>query len=285
MSVDTVKGSYAKVTQVKPMPRTATQAPDAVVIDASGSHPEQDDECLARHAEVFLRLLLLRQPDNKEALRAFLASPEVRRNAEAVTRRCEELRRQHDECLRELSASGWFLDPATPVKQLRFLRDSLEARGSFEMSAIRLYYLERIDSIQRELLQAYPSRQCVLHDAFEAHRAKRYTLAILGFLAQADGIWQDRLGSSFFLAKERATTLQKCLNDIQLGYVVTLLNVLEQKNALWATAAERSSSFSALNRHQVLHGESVCYGTEENSLKAISLLDCFRALCRRLASH
>ena len=283
MSVDTVKGSYAKVTQVKPMPRTATQAPDAVVIDASGSHPEQDDECLARHAEVFLRLLLLRQPDNKEALRAFLASPEVRRNVEAVTRRCEELRRQHDECLHELSASGWFLDPATPVKQLRFLRDSLEARGSFEMSAIRLYYLKRIDSIQRELLQAYPSRRDVLRDAFEAHRAGRYTLAIPGFLIQADGIWRDRLDGNFFAAT-RATTLQKCLDSIQLGYVVTLLNVLGQKNALWATAAERSSSFNALNRHQVLHGEPVCH-TEENSLKALSFLDCCRAICRRLASY
>ena len=36
---------------------------------------------------------------------------------------------------------------------------------------------------------------------------------------------------------------------------------------------ERPGDFTELNRHQVLHGEVVDYGTEENSLKAISLLN------------
>jgi len=39
-------------------------------------------------------------------------------------------------------------------------------------------------------------------------------------------------------------------------------------------AAERGwPAWNELNRHQVLHGESVDYGTRLNSLKAISLLN------------
>jgi len=40
-----------------------------------------------------------------------------------------------------------------------------------------------------------------------------------------------------------------------------------------ASEHERGDAFVGLNRHQVLHGESTQYGTEMNSLKAISLLN------------
>lgn len=35
---------------------------------------------------------------------------------------------------------------------------------------------------------------------------------------------------------------------------------------------KRNANFSELNRHMVMHGDSVDYGTKKNSLKAISLL-------------
>ena len=40
-----------------------------------------------------------------------------------------------------------------------------------------------------------------------------------------------------------------------------------------ASKKQRESDFNQLNRHQVLHGESVGYGTKINSLKAISLIN------------
>ena len=67
--------------------------------------------------------------------------------------------------------------------------------------------------------------------------------------------------------------------------MLTLLGPREEgmNNPMWAIEAERDTSFGALNQHQVLHGESVNYATEENSLKAISLLVCFRGICSRVA--
>ena len=62
-----------------------------------------------------------------------------------------------------------------------------------------------------------------------------------------------------------------------------MLTLLGSENPLWVNKEKRSSSFEALNRHQVLHGESVDYATAQNSFRVISLLDCFRGICRRVA--
>ena len=268
----------------------ATQTPNAVTIDVSGPSPLQDDEYLNRHAEDFLKLMVLWLLQSgsitNKGLRSFLSSPEVKRNVEAVALRCKTLRVQHDKCLQTLGANGWFLSPDTPVEQLQGLRDSCGTNTCFEKSAIRSYFQQRIDSIESELSEAYPHRRRILRDAFEAHKAGKYTLSVPVFFSQADGIWMDQFGRHFFW-KGRKSTLQDCLKNVQLHNVVTMLNVLAPRktnnNPLWASEKERDSSFDALNRHQVLHGETVDYDEEENSLKAISLLDCFRTLYRRVA--
>ena len=259
-----------------------------VQIDASGNLPEQADECLNKHAEALFGLvlpLLCGRSDIDTELPSLLAKPQVQRRLDAIVRRCEALHAEHDECLRALSANGWFLSPDTPVEQLRVLRQSLAgASVAFSTSVIRVYFLERLDALERALLAEYPRRGHILRDAFRAHNAGQYTLSVPVFLCQADGIWRDRFSENFFLRKHRAITLEHSLKEVQLRCVASMLRALEShKTPLWASETERDLSFDALNRHQVLHGESVDYATEENSLKAISLVDCFRGLSRRVA--
>ena len=261
---------------------------ETVQIDASGNYPGQADDCLDKHAEALLGLvlpLLHGQSDIDTELRSLLGKPEVQQRLDAIVRRSEELHAEHDECMRALSANGWFLSPDTPVARLRVLRQSSAgASAAFSTSAIRAYFLERLDALERSLLAAYPRRRHILRDAFRAHNAGEYTLSVPVFLCQADGIWRDRFSKNFFLPKHRESTLERSLKDVQLQSVASMLRMLKTQRApLWASESERDSSFDALNRHQVLHGESVEYATEENSLKAISLVDCFRGLSRRVA--
>lgn len=56
-------------------------------------------------------------------------------------------------------------------------------------------------------------------------------------------------------------------------YRAALLSPLAQSLPISASEKERRADFSGLNRHTVLHGESVDYGTKENSLRAISLIN------------
>ena len=268
---------------------------DAITIDASRPSPEQDDECIYRHAQDLQRLIapwLQEDPTITSAgLQSFL-TPEVQKKIESVklrlVERLEELGKRRQECLKTLIANGWFLGPNTPMEQLQHFTDSLGANPGCEKDTISSYFRERLDSIECELSKAYPSRSQILRDAFDVHEAGKYTLSVPVFLSQADGIWRDQFSKNFFQIRKRKSTLQDCNNYPQLEYVATMLTLLEPKkegenNSLWATESERDSSFNALNRHQVLHGECVNYATEQNSLKAISLLICFRWICRMVA--
>ncbi len=51
-----------------------------------------------------------------------------------------------------------------------------------------------------------------------------------------------------------------------------MLSALKEHLPITKSAYEREAGFNQLNRHQVVHGESLDYGTETNSLKAISFL-------------
>lgn len=52
-----------------------------------------------------------------------------------------------------------------------------------------------------------------------------------------------------------------------------LLSPLAHSLPIGASEKERGAGFNELNRHMVLHGESLDYGTKTNSLKAISLIN------------
>ena len=268
------------------MKSTQDDLTEGLTIDVSGPSPEQDDECINRHAQDLQRLFAPRLQEGRGSTRAGLQSfltPEVQEKIKSIEKRLEELGERQQECWKTLIGHGWFLSPDTPIEQLQLFTDSLGANaGGGKQDTIKSYFRERIDSIEIELSEAYPSRSQILHDAFEAHRAGKYTLSVPVFFCQTDGVWQERFGKNFF-DPERQSTLQNCKKNTQLQYVAAMLTLLANNlTPLWITRGKRGSSFDALNRHQVLHG-SVDYATEPNSLKAISLLDCFRGICRRVA--
>ena len=259
-----------------------------LTIDASGPSPENNDECLNRHTQDLQRqtVLWLQQGPTSTIGEA---AAEIKKKIRSIGVRLEQLSKQQQECLETLSAHGWFLSPDTPIEQLQLFTDSLGANDSSgKKDAICSHFRMRIDSIESELSKSYPLRSQILHDAFEAHRAGKYTLSVPVFLSQADGIWRDKFRENFFQKDKLKSTMQDCKNDPQLQNVATMLNLLEPRepgknNPLWANEKERGVLFDALNRHQVLHGESVSYATEQNSFRAISLLTCFQGVCRRVA--
>ena len=265
---------------------------NSLTIDASGPSPEDGDECLSRLNQEFCRLQtqwIQNDPNNTGGGLQLSLSPEIEKKIKSIqiryVERLAELQKEKEEHLQILSDHGWFLSPDTDIKQLRNLAESLGVDAGSKEDAISSHIRKRIDSIECELSQSYPNRSQIFHDAFEAHRAGKYTLSVPVFLTQADGIWRDQFGRNFFQTKKRESTLRDCKKNLQLQRIVTTLALLEpdKNNPIWVGELERGSSFDALNRHQVLHGESVDYATEQYSLKAISLLCCFQGICQRVA--
>lgn len=191
-----------------------------------------------------------------------------------VRRRIEELPARTREALLTLGERGWYLDPSHhqffEIAQHVAAGDVAEAE-----EALIGYYRERLDEIEAEIAERYPKRAAIVRAAAAAHRRGEYVLSVPVFLAQADGLCFDRFeGASYFMKKDGRPATASYLDDVSGDTLrAALLSPLTTSLPISASSkTRRETSFEGLNRHAVMHGESVDYGTEANSLRALSLL-------------
>lgn len=149
----------------------------------------------------------------------------------------------------------------------------------------------QVNRIEKSLCELYPARIPILTETFEAHRGQKYALSIRCFLAEADGIGREVLGTGRnhiykeshrekgASAKVRDAVIPAigpvCRPDSLLG---RLLAPLKMKWSLGVTTEERelaratAPGYGPLNRHGVLHGVDTDYPSEMNSLRCVLLL-------------
>ena len=173
-----------------------------------------------------------------------------------------------------LGTHGWYLDLEIPLPGLWKLEKALADGDAHEAEqALIKYFRERTPEIEKSLIKNFPNRAKVLCSAFKAHSRGEYDLSVPVFLAQTDGICQELIGTELF-RKGRVHATAKYVEKLAMdSFRTALLYPLSVTLPIWASERERNDTFADLNRHQVLHGESTEYGTELNSLKAISLLN------------
>ena len=113
----------------------------------------------------------------------------------------------------------------------------------------------------------------LMQAAFRAHRQKDYSLAIPVFLTQSEGLCTDITNKSLFRSHKKkpgtADYVEKIATDALTSALLSPLSRIIPINA----SEEHRRGSKAPNRHTVLHGESLDYGTKANSLRAISLLN------------
>jgi hypothetical protein len=147
--------------------------------------------------------------------------------------------------------------------------DILEAE-----SALIEYFEGRLAEIEESIATKFPHRSHLIRSAFGAHRRNEYELSIPVLLAQADGICKETVDQYLFIKQNNKPRTAIYVAQIAADtYMAALLSPLAQTLPIGASANERPEGFAALNRHTVLHGESLDYGSKANSLKAISLVN------------
>ena len=172
-----------------------------------------------------------------------------------------------------LADAGWYWDLEAPSRQALTLSDALsEGGGDVVVDSIAAHFRGRLQAIEERVVARYPHRGSPLADAFEAHREGRYNLSVPVFLAQADGIWEERLSKPVFQAAGRRLLGDGKSGNLDYGIDVMFSHLFRESTPLWRSEGARKPDFKELNRHQVLHGEVSNYGTEINSLKAVSFL-------------
>lgn len=189
----------------------------------------------------------------------------------------ERLPARTQEALLLLGAHGWYLDLNMAMPSLWKLSEVLESGNVEEAEAFLIgHFEERIPEILSELTSKFPERAHLIEAAFRAHLAGQYALSIPVLLAQTDGICKDSFDGYYFMKGKGKTTPETAVFVEQVSkktFRAALLSPLAVGLPISASKKDRSATSIALNRHMVMHGESLDYGSKINGLKAISLVN------------
>jgi len=204
-------------------------------------------------------------------LQNYLLSPASERLQESLN----ELPSQTQEAMLLLAEHGWYLDLEMSLPDLwEFRRAVSEGDVKEAENALADYFECRLDEIEKSILERFPQRAHVIRSAFKAHRQSEYELSIPVLLAQSDGMCKELIDQYLFIRKDKkpqtAIYVEQVASDT---FRAALLSPLARTLPISASQHERAEDSSALNRHAVLHGESLDYGNKANGLKAISLLN------------
>ena len=181
------------------------------------------------------------------------------------------------ETLRTVIRHGWYPTADMSGGGVALLAQGLEDPDEERAASARQVFINKFredaDKLEQTLVEQFPRQAPIISDAFAAHRRGDFNLSVPVFFAQADGIAWDRFGKTLFSSKtiREADRLASDIREDILRELFLALMWPEWPHAL--PVSERPDGFAGLNRHQVMHGESCDYGTEENSLKAMALLN------------
>jgi len=183
-----------------------------------------------------------------------------------------------------LAGEGWFLNILSlSLHELDTLATS-GLKGAGLCAYAENLYRTRFGKFAAEIYREFPDRKSVIEQAVEAHHAGKYALSVPVFFAQADGVCSSRLGKYLFLggqddaaniarhARERLALLSEKDGLFDLLEVVMWSPFRDRPPVAQTKGARKKIGYTGLNRHEVMHGDSLNYGTENNSLKAFSML-------------
>jgi hypothetical protein len=167
------------------------------------------------------------------------------------------------------------MDPEMSHQSLLELKDALSEGNVAEAEAALVeYFEERIAEMEESITRKFPHRSHLISSALGAHSKKEYVLSIPVLLAQVDGICKETVNKYLFMKNNKKPETAVYVASIATDtYMAALLSPLAEVLPISASNGQRPEGFSGLNRHTVLHGESLDYGSKINSLKAISLLN------------
>ncbi|OIQ82565.1 hypothetical protein GALL_356350 [mine drainage metagenome] len=184
-----------------------------------------------------------------------------------------------------LGENGWYLDGELGLSDLWSLEELLlDGQVPQVDSILTQHYEDRLNDIEGHLIAALPNREKIFRAAFAAHRRGEFELSVPVLLAQSDGACLDLTGYHLFM-KDRATGKPKASLHVTASardaLSTAMLSPLANVLPINASEGDRKrriqdqglTDWRELNRHLVLHGESFDYGTQMNSLKAVSLIN------------
>ncbi|MCB0549353.1 MAG: hypothetical protein KDD19_17375 [Phaeodactylibacter sp.] len=195
-------------------------------------------------------------------------SDTIRQAAEGLKRISEEL----PDSIVELTKIGWYVPLFSELKFPIVLKDELAAGNTERVNELMINFINEVYPFyKKKTLEDYPERKGPLEAGFRAHENGEYFLSIPVFFTQIEGICYDQTKNRFFSSREKVPVTKKWVEAVEKTAIVEIfMEPLKIHGPV-----RKNQDFSnpiGINRHDVLHGNSVDYGTKVNAYKVLSLL-------------
>lgn len=204
-----------------------------------------------------------------------------------------------------LAARGWFISGYFGTSEILGLGRKCETVCVDELERyVADMYRSSIDEHMGDLIQDYPQRAFAIKPAVDAHNRGEYALSVPLFFIQAEGISFAAINKYIFKngkskgnvdenIKDAAIPRLKAIQDSEgsvdaYAMLSTLVEIMwipfaEQLPVAYSEKARESKNYDGLNRNTIMHGIALEeYATEENSLRAFSMLSHVGSLMHEL---
>lgn len=195
-----------------------------------------------------------------------------------MTQPVQDMQKFAKECekVAEIAANfSWFIGASTNISVLKKIFVLSDNEDTINQILVQ-NYTEEMEKLKDDLCKDFPDRATIINEAYNAHLNQNYYSSIVLFLTQIDGISKIYKGQEFF---QSGRWKQVKLDDqIKSKLAYEFLRVyfssedIELPIKLSETGRKKHSGVIHINRHQIIHGETVDFNTEINSLKVFSLL-------------
>ena len=176
--------------------------------------------------------------------------------------------------VKQFAVTGWYPTKEMTFAEIHHMAELVDQKRIKEVDEYMTDHIQEIkDKIFQGLLDRFPERKNILLSGIKAHERSDYYASIPIFLSQSDGLCYQITGYKLYTTEKKKPKVAKYHQKLKDG---TLDHILLQPLTISSTLIsqnEPGGSQYALNRHLVLHGLSLDYGTKINSCKAISILN------------
>lgn len=177
--------------------------------------------------------------------------------------------------LKMLAEHGWFAGMDFPLVTLNradaMFRQGQETEAN---QGLTLYFNDKAPEIIRQVSEQYPETSILMARALRAHQEEDYAVAVLILLSQAEGIWGRHATFSPYSRTEKSKeALQKAIDGKSAQLPIRAYwELLLQDIPITRRFDKAEPAPDGLNRHAVMHGASLNFGSKLNSSRAFSWL-------------
>ena len=173
---------------------------------------------------------------------------------------------------KQLCAYDWmFINDLNPIDSIGIRKLLGKKDSQLIDSFFEKHFEANIELLKKRLIDANPKRADILMEIFKGMELKLFSLVIPSIISQIEGITEEKTGIRFFATSKNLAKLKQFTDSKKIMYFNKVLT--HPIDTIWEYSRKQNlSNPSQINRHDIIHGASIDYGTKINCYKYLSVL-------------